>query len=289
MIAHVAEAGENRGRVVVRLGDFAPSSEAAIAAAIHVAIAFRSELEGLFIEELNLYAACAHEGLLREVRLAGSAAGPLQPKALVRDAEHFAVAVQRQLSDAARAAGVPFAAHVVRDDVTAALEAACAKRGPWNIIAFAEPIAGRELSDQLSRAVCQIWGTTGYIAAGSRAQWRPGPVVVAVEDMERLTGMIRAAERLASVAGDRLLVVPVAEDDIALDWLEGELRLTLADAAGVTIAPRAIHAGSALVLRAIVAGYAPRLVIARHGGFLLPDVDLSRPLSDLGCPAFLVH
>ncbi|MFX8696428.1 hypothetical protein ABTM58_20490, partial [Acinetobacter baumannii] len=84
----------------------------------------------------------------------------------------------------ARVAGVRFTAHVVRDDVTAALEAACAKRGPWTIIAFAEPIASRACSELVCDAIHRIWGTTGYIAAGGRAVWRSGPVVVAVEDID---------------------------------------------------------------------------------------------------------
>lgn len=288
MIAHVAEANEDRGRVVVRLGDFAPSSKAAIAAAVHVAVAFRSEIEGLFVEDPDLFTACAH-GALREVGQTGQRTAKLTAACLGRDAEHFAVAVQRELSIAAAAASVKFSAHVVRDQIIPALQAACAQRGPWNIIVFAESIIGSEKSELLSAAVSKVWGTTGYIATGALCAWRAGPIVVAIEDIDHLTGMVRAAERLAAVAGDPVYLLPVGRDEIALDWLEGEIRLTLGEASGVTVLPRPAHAGSNLVLRSAIAETKPRIIIARHGGVLLPLDAAARPLADLGCPVFLVH
>lgn len=287
MIAHVAEASEDRGRVVVRLGAFAPSCPAAITAAIHVAKAFRSELEGLFIEDPELYTACAH-AVVREVSVSGRKSHLLTAERLGHDADHYAVAVQRQLSTAARAAAVTFSARVVRDTVIGALQAACTQRGPWNILAFAEPIAGPEQSALLSAAISQVWGKTGTIAVGQRAAWRRGPIVAAIEDIEHLTGMIRAAERLAAVCDDAVWLMPIGDDEIALDWLESEIRLTLSDSSRIMILPRPAYAGSPLVLRAAVADHKPRMIIARHGGLLLPQDKAAQPLAELGCPVFLV-
>ena len=53
MIAHVAEAGEGRGRVVLHLTHAAPSP-VAIEAAVRVARAFQSEIESLFVEDAAL-------------------------------------------------------------------------------------------------------------------------------------------------------------------------------------------------------------------------------------------
>jgi len=288
MIAHVAEASEDKGRVVVRLGEFAMSSPAALSAAIHVATAFRSQLEGLFIEDPDLYHACAHANL-REVAMTGRAPALLSAEKLGRDAEAFAVAVQRQLSNAAGAAGVRFTARVVRQTPIKALQDACAERGPWNIIVFAEPIEGSERSAFVSDTIAQVWGTTGYIATGARAAWRAGPIVVAIEDVGHLTGMIRAAERLAAVAGDDIQLIPVGIDEIGLDWLEGEIRLTLGEGSSVAVLPRPVYAGSNLVLHAAISACRPRMVIARHGGFLLPAGETANPLAGLGCPVFMVH
>ena len=55
MIAHVAAAGEDKGRVVLRLGAGVPASDIALEAAVAVARAFQSEIESLFIEDRQLF------------------------------------------------------------------------------------------------------------------------------------------------------------------------------------------------------------------------------------------
>jgi hypothetical protein len=288
MIAHVAEVGEDRGRVVVRLGAFALTSGAALAAAVHVARAFQSEIEGLFIEDPEVFRAAAHGGV-RELSQAGAVRAAFSASSVAHDIGHFAVAAQRAVADAARASGVRFSARVVRDTLGSALTTACAERGPWNIIVFAEPVAGEEEASQLAAVIATVWGTTGYVAAGRAALWRRGPVVIAVEDVERLSGMVRAGQRLAAVAGDDVILIPVGADDIALDWLEGEIRLTLGESAGVRILQRSTDPGSAHQWRASIAGLSPRMVIARHGGLILPAEATAQPLADLRCPVFMVH
>ena len=114
MIAHVAEAGEDRGRVIVKLGEFACSSAAAVAAAIHIAVAFQSQLEGLFVENPDLYAAAKLDGA-RELACHGQKIAPLSIQRLGEAADHFAVAAQRQLATAAAKSSVAFTARVSRD------------------------------------------------------------------------------------------------------------------------------------------------------------------------------
>ena len=50
MIAHVAETGENRGRVVLQLGSAHPSA-IALEAAVRIAQAFQSEIESVFVQQ----------------------------------------------------------------------------------------------------------------------------------------------------------------------------------------------------------------------------------------------
>ena len=288
MIAHVAQAGEDRGRVVVRLGAYAASSPAAIAAAVHVARAFQSEIEGLFVEDPLAFEA-ASRPFVRALSLTGAPRSDLSPSSLEYDTGHFAIAVQRELADAARAGRVEFSARVVRNDPIAALAEACAVRGPWNIIVFAEPILDDDRAGLVSAAACSVMGTTAYVAAGRSAAWRGGPVLIALEDTDRLTGMLRAAQRLAAVAGDDIIIQPVAGDDIALDWLEGEIRLTLGDIPGVKVSPRPPQTGSQAVWLAALAASSPRIVLARHGGLIVPASRARLPLASLGCPVFLVH
>ena len=69
MIAHVAETGENRGRVVLQLGSAHPSV-IALEAAVRIARAFQSEIESVFVEDEQLFD-CAAYGFVREVSLSG--------------------------------------------------------------------------------------------------------------------------------------------------------------------------------------------------------------------------
>ena len=87
MIAHVAAAGEGRGRVVLWLGSSARTSSSAIDAAIVLARAFQSEVESLFVEDRQLFDLADFPVRPRHQhrrRLAGAAAR--RPRA--RDALH---------------------------------------------------------------------------------------------------------------------------------------------------------------------------------------------------------
>ena len=72
MIAHVAQTGEDRGRVVLQLGSAHPST-VALEAAVRVARAFQSEIESLFVEDEQLFD-CAAYSFVREVSLRGGPA-----------------------------------------------------------------------------------------------------------------------------------------------------------------------------------------------------------------------
>jgi hypothetical protein len=286
MIAHVAHAEENRGRVVVRLGELTPSSKAVIAASVHVARAFQSGIEAVFVEDPALFDASAL-GFARHVSHSGSTGQTAGSSPLDRQMTHVAAAMHRELAARARDGGVPFEARTVRDSVIGALQAACAERGPWNIIAFAEPVVAGHC-EQLAAALATVWGATGCLVAAPATTWRNGPVLVAVEDTDRLTGMIRAAERMAQVQGDPVLIMPVGADEIALDWLEAEIRLMLADAPRLTILPRQAYPGRIDVLRASCARHRPRLIIAKNGGLLMGS-RVDQALADLATPVFMVH
>ena len=69
MIAHVAQAGEDRGRVVLQLGSGHPSA-IALEAAVRIARAFQSEIESVFVQDEQLLD-CADYGFVREISLTG--------------------------------------------------------------------------------------------------------------------------------------------------------------------------------------------------------------------------
>jgi hypothetical protein len=72
MIAHVAQIGEDSGRVVVQLGSAHPST-IALEAAVRIAQAFHSEIESVFVEDSQLFD-CAAYSFVREEIQRGTAA-----------------------------------------------------------------------------------------------------------------------------------------------------------------------------------------------------------------------
>ena len=74
-----------------------------------------------------------------------------------------------------------------------------------------------------------IMAVTGLVLVGPKAKRTTGPVIIAVEDLERLPSMVRAGERLAAVSGGALVILPIADDEDRLHWMEGEVRLLLGD------------------------------------------------------------
>lgn len=288
MIAHVAEASEDRGRVVVRLGSLTLSNRAALEAAVHVARAFQSEIEGVFVEDPDLFEAAAH-GFVREVGHFAGKPRPLSNDVVVGDTSHFAVAAQRELADIASSHRVGFKARSIRHGVVPALARACAERGPWNIVAFGEPIVDAEGAEMVAEALSNVFGATGYIVAGRRARWSHGPIIVVAEDTDRLSGQLRVARGLAGIDRDPVAVIAVGADEIGRDWLDSEVRMIVGESADVTQLRPFSADGPAAALPAALSGLLPRMIIARNGGLTLPTLGLQHVLAALSCPVFLTH
>ena len=287
MTAHVAEAGEGRGRVVLRysVGDPSPT---AIAAAVCVARAFQAEIESLFIEDTQLLE-LAHHPFVREISFGGRLQREVTRRGLESGFRAGFGAARRRIEAAARAAEVPFSERVVRDEPIHALVAACAQNGPWNVIALAEPF-GSGTSNAVRELFAQVRDVTGLVLAGPAAVRTKGAVVVVAEDLERLPGMLRLAERVALATDEEVVLILLADDDLSLEQFDGEVRLLLSEQPEIKITQAAVvhgePAAAAEVIRRLRAGF----VIARFGGVAAPSEGAWRPLvTALECPLFLVR
>lgn len=291
MIAHVAEAGENRGRVVLQLSP-GRSSPIAVAAAIRIAQAFQSEIESLFVEDQNVIDAASFP-FSREISLTGRTSHALSANSIVREMEHVASAIGRQIETLARAAEVPHRRTVVRDDPMHALCQACTDCGPWNVVALAEPLTAR--SADTIRALFDAVPATGIVVVGPAAKRVEGPFFLVVEDIAHLEPMVRTARRLVGETGpedDKLPITAllVADTDDKLVWLEGQARLALEGEPSIRIvsAPSAsaYPGGLADLLRRTNAGF----LIGAFGGLLMPrEGDLGPLAMTLECPLLLVR
>ncbi len=296
-LIHVAAAGENRGRVVLAARTGTPDL-AAIAAAIAVARAFDTSLETLIIECPEVLALTRH-GFAREISHGGHISTlSVASLAVGQSAERRSA--EKAILDALKAAEVPNTLTVIRAGSMDAIAEACRAEGPWNIVCLADTVGARD-GDWLSGLLATVGGTTGVVCVGPRAKPSTGDVVVVVEDVERLTQLLRAAERLAAVLGRSKGNVPAIRLLLAgrsrahSDDLEGFVRLALPDGrvrggASVLIEHRrpdhSTHAELAEVLRRLEPGF----VITRAGGIAMPAGTSSNDvIAVLSCPLLLVR
>ena len=286
MIAHVAETGEDRGRVVLQFST-APPSTVALEAAVRIARAFGSEIETLFVEDEQLFD-CAAYGFVREVSLTGRQRRVMSAAGMKRDLQLAARGARRQIEALARRAEVPLRSRVVRDEPLRALSIACAERGPWNVVALAEPFTGNGLL--LRQLLLEIAGTTGLVMVGPRAQAVTGPAVAVVEDIQRLPDMLRTAERLAALDTSLVVLLLVASEEERLHRMDGEARLVVEGREDVRIEAAAVTRGDARVITEALRRLRSGFVICQFGGLLVPDEGDLRPLAAvLECPLFVVR
>jgi len=288
MIAHVAEAGEQRGRVVLKLGCLQPS-KVALEAAIRVAQAFRSEIESLFIEEPAVYDA-ARLSFTREVSLSGRQSRDFTVESMAREMRHLAEQLIRQVDMLARTAEVPTRSIIVRDEPLKAMAEACRACGPWNVIALADcrmPRSGAEIRQLFD----EVADTTGLLFVGPKARTSHGPVIVAIEDAERVEDLVRTASRLVLPETEPAMqLLLVADDETRLGELDGQVRLALGPKSELQILRAAPAHGSPLgpaeTLRRLRGGF----VIAELGRRLVPlSGDLGHLAAALECPILVVR
>ena len=306
---HVAQAGEDRGRVVLHLGSSTSSPmaiEVAIDAAIWLARAFQSEIESLFVENEQLIALAGHPSA-RATSVSGRVSGAVSLAEIEQHLRFASTAFHEQTGARARAVEVPCRRRVVRGDAVRELALACAERGPWNVVALAEPFTSPDCPSprQLFDGVI---GTTGLLLVGPRARPSkraaggdaPRPIVLALEDIDRLPVLLAVAERLTKVQKATTIVCLVASDATMLAELEAQTRLLLAErnrgdgssgkTSDIEIMPAMAPRGSPGCVAEILRRLAPGLTVGQFGGLLLPEDGDLRPLAQiLECPLLLVR
>ena len=287
MIMHVAEAGEQRGRVVLHITSGHPNS-VAIEAAVRIAQAFNSEIESLFVEDLQLFDMASYP-FAREISLNRARQRPLSRDSLEREMRLCGQSLLRRVERLARAAEVPLRTKVVRDDPVQALAKACAEDGPWNVVALADALApgqGARLCDLFAT----VAGTTGLMLVGPKARRTRGPIIAVVETPEHLQPLMRAGERMARVLGGEVLVLLLSDSPSGDEWLDGQVRLALGDQSRVRLLHCQTDQGAPAALAEVIRRLHGGFVIGHFGGLLVPaDGDLRDLVAALESPLFLMR
>ena len=288
MIAHVAAAGEGRGRVVLWLGSSAQTSSTAIDAAMLLARAYDSEVESLFVEDQQLFE-LAGLPFARIISSGEEGWRALPSVDLEREIHFVGAALQRQIATTAREASVTYRSRVVRDDPMHALARACSETGPWNVVTIAEPF-GAWKEERLRDLFSSVHGTTGVVIAGPMARRIQGPIIAVVEEIERLSPMLKVADRINEATGGpvKLLLVGDRKDELA--WLEGEARLLFSDGEETPFEVVLVERGDTPAVAETLRRHRAGFVLAQYGGLTVPAEGNLRPLScALECPLLIVR
>lgn len=287
MITHVAEAGENKGRVVVVSARGHPRT-GALDAAVMIARAFGAAIEALIVENGEVRD-LAHYPFARAVSIATGVVTVLAPAVSAADQSMLALAARRAIERHVVAAGIGIVSNIVNTESIAALVQTCRRCGPWNVIVLADPAAQLQL-ELLDAARSRELPATALVLAPPTAPRPEGAVVVVVEDAEQAPQMLRTAERLAAVDGRGVELFLLAPDLDRLNLLDAQLRLMIG--AGPMPAIHAAQPSRGVRAAAIEAlrRRAPRLVVMTDTSLLAEDpASLAELPAVLACPLLVTR
>ncbi len=285
MIAHVAEASELSGRVVLWLDPEADYPAARLEAPVRLAAAYGAEIETVVIAD-------ASGDLTADVptRLIGPS-GSMGERDFPDYSRRFALLVtrcRRAVDDVGAAHGVRVRHSLAAGDAVDRISEMCVERGPWNIVALSRmPVS--QSDTVIGTLMANVSGATGFLLCGQQRSKEPR-VVVVIEDVERLTSMLRAAERLSGPRGP-VHVVIAADTAEAYAEIEAQSRLLASDFhVPVVFEDVSPTFGVPEALTEHVARLKPSLVVAVFGGSAIADGrELSRACVVARAPILLVR
>ncbi len=267
MTAHVAEAAEGSGRVVLWLDPAERADPHRIIAPVKLAAAYGSEVETLVVipdwsdrpTAIPVRNVTQRRDRKHRSGEANQAAFDLLANRHRRTAEQAGA----RLGVIVRHARAP-------GDAVDRIAEMCLERGPWNIIALSRAITATSpflINDLLAN----VSGATGVLVAGREPRTgRERRLAVVAEDADRLPSMLRAAGRLAGDTGMIHLLIGT-ETSAETAELEAHARLIIRGMRGVTFEPAEPTYGVSGVVAERIRQLEPGLVIARYGGTAFPD------------------
>lgn len=290
MMAHVAEAAEARGRVLMWLEPGSRAAHATMLGAVKIAHAFRSEIETLVVDD-GAFDRLHELDAARAVTAADAEAPAMAKTIITRAVAQFDLAAARDtraIQDIARTFGVSCRHASATGDPVDTLSTLCTERGPWNIIALtARP--SQQTAATIANLFANVSGVTAVLAGGIDGDTQDGPVAVIAEDGERVPSMLRAADRLTGITRKTHIFI-AATSPSARANLDGDVRLLAAGHASAVFETTAMGADIEGAFDERLRKLRPSLVIARFGGAFLPSARaVARTLTLARAPFLLVR
>jgi hypothetical protein len=285
MIAHVAEASEASGRVLLWLDPAGVSMPQTFDASARIAAAYAADLETVVIDGPS--AGDVGDIPSAHVSLLGKAVDASRAGATLPDARRYLAERQRrEVADAAAALRVRVSHASAGGDAIDRLAEMCLARGPWNIVAVSRP-PSQDLPNILSSILANVSGATGVVVAGRRQTRLRPDIAVVIEDAERMPSMLRAAERLLEPGGKIHLMI-AAETAATYDDLDAQVRLAASGLRNCVHCSGGADYGVPGALDEQLFRLRPSFVIARFGGTLLGDARALTRLLGLAPGPFLL-
>lgn len=286
MIAHVAEASEASGRVLLWLDPDQIAMPETTKAAVSIARAYSADIETLVLDAPSASdtdgVPVAHRSLL------GKAMQPAVSRHADDPRDYLSTRQLRDVHDIATGAGVRLSHAGGRGDAIDRLAELCLTRGPWNIIAVSRP-PSPELPGLISSILANVSGATGVVVAGRERGTLSNDIAIVLEDSDRMPSMLRAAERLLPNGG-RIQILIAAETAAQHHEIDGMARLLAAGNERFVHHPAGTSYGVSGALDCELFRMKPSFIIARFGGVLLGQSRaLTRLLSLTPAPILLVR
>lgn len=193
-------------RILVALDD-SPSSRFAIRTAIDLALRFKAQIVGLFVEDINLLR-MAHLPFVREIGLFSIAPRRVDIDELERQLRSQAERIRRVLAAAAEAHGITWELLVKRGPVALEVMTSGADADLMVLGRVGRSYAQRRLGTTMRSILLQRPGLTFVLSAEVP---KAAPVIVLYDGSEGADQALDIAATLVASDDDRLSVVLIAE------------------------------------------------------------------------------
>lgn len=286
MIAHVAEASEHSGRVVLWLDPEAWCASALLDAPVRLAAAYGAEVETIIVLQ-------GSDNDMEDVpvRRVARAFQDTPKSGFAPSEQRFGLLAQRcrrSVETAGKRHQVKVRHALAYGDAIDRISEMCVARGPWNIVALPRlPALGGP--SVISTLLANVSGATGFFLSGESPKAVRSRIVVVAEDVDRLPSMLRAADRISG-DGAAVRIIIGADTKSQHDELEAQVRLLTADAKNVVFESIGPTLGVPGALTELMARLKPSIVIARFGGSAFADGrELARASAVIRAPILIVR
>jgi len=268
-------------RILVAL-DTSHHSLAALEAAVELAAAMEAELEGLFVEDVNLLRLAALP-VSREVRYPCAATGRLDLGQMERQLRAQAAQARRALAEACRSRKVTWSFRVVRGEVSSQVLEAASEVDLLSLGKASRPFTRKAHLGSTARAATQASGSV--LLAQRDVRIKP-PVLLTYDGLPAGQRALAVAVRLARKTGGYLTVLVVGDTHEAVVRLRAQVSNALREQRLFSRFRGLVGMNAATLTQMVRAEKSGILVLS--GSVLSPE-EMQELLDQVECPVLLMR